>query len=109
MKILLLGAGGQVGWELRRSLAPLGDLVACGRAEADLSDLDGLRAVVRAAKADVIVNAAAYTAVDKAESEPDVAMLINATAVGLLAEEAARTANSDRICIQQSSRKGPRS
>lgn len=90
MKILLLGANGQVGWELQRSLAPLGNLVACGRADADLSDLDRLRAVVRGANAAVIVNAAAYTAVDKAEVEPDLAMRVNASAVGLLAEEAAR-------------------
>ena len=90
MKILLLGANGQVGWELRRALAPLGEVVACDRAKADLAQLDRLRAVVRETKADIIVNAAAYTAVDKAESEPDLATLINATAVGLLAEEAAR-------------------
>ena len=91
MNILLLGANGQVGWELQRSLAPLGNVTACGRAAADLADLDGLRAIVRAIKADIIVNAAAYTAVDKAEAEPDLAMRINATAVGLLAEEAKRT------------------
>lgn len=90
MKILLLGANGQVGWELQRSLALLGNLMACGRAEADLSDLDQLRAVVRGANAAVIVNAAAYTAVDQAETEPDLAMRVNASAVGLLAEEAAR-------------------
>ncbi len=91
MKILLLGATGQVGWELQRSLAPLGDVTACGRARADLSDLEGLRAAVRAVKADVVVNAAAYTAVDKAESETALATGINATAVGLLAEETKRT------------------
>ena len=91
MKILLLGSAGQVGWELQRSLAPLGDVMACDRAMADLSNLDGLRTVVRAAKAGIIVNAAAYTAVDKAESEPQLATCINATAVELLAEEAVRT------------------
>ncbi len=91
MNILLLGANGQVGWELQRSLAPLGNLVACGRADADLSDLDRLRNVVRGARPDVIVNAAAYTAVDKAESEPELAKRVNATAVGVLAEEIART------------------
>jgi dTDP-4-dehydrorhamnose reductase len=90
MKILLLGANGQVGWELQRSLAPLGNVTACDRAKADLSDLDALRAVVRAVRANIIVNAAAYTAVDKAESEPDLATRINAGAVELLAEEAAR-------------------
>jgi len=88
MKILLLGANGQVGWELRRALAPLGDLVACTRAQADLADLEGLREIVRLAQADIIVNAAAYTAVDKAESEPELAMRINAEAVALLAQEA---------------------
>jgi dTDP-4-dehydrorhamnose reductase len=91
MKILLLGANGQVGWELRRALAPLGDVKACGRAEADLSDLDRLRDLVRASEADIIVNAAAYTAVDKAESEPQLAARINSEAVGLLAGEAKRT------------------
>jgi dTDP-4-dehydrorhamnose reductase len=88
MKILLLGANGQVGWELRRALAPLGDVVACTRAQADLADLEGLREIVRLAQADIIVNAAAYTAVDKAESEPELAMRINAEAVALLAQEA---------------------
>jgi dTDP-4-dehydrorhamnose reductase len=88
MKILLLGANGQVGWELRRALAPLGDVVACTRAQADLADLEGLRETLRLAQADIIVNAAAYTAVDKAESEPELAMRINAEAVALLAQEA---------------------
>lgn len=91
MKILILGANGQVGWELRRSLAALGDVRALTRAEADLSDLDRLGEVMRAAQADVIVNAAAYTAVDKAESERDVATRINAAAPGVLATEAARS------------------
>jgi dTDP-4-dehydrorhamnose reductase len=88
MKILLLGKNGQVGWELQRALAPLGALTACGRNEADLEDLDSLRETVRRVQPDVIVNAAAYTAVDKAETEPDKARRINAEAVGLLAEEA---------------------
>jgi len=90
MKILLLGANGQVGWELRRALAPLGEVIACDRAKADLVKLDALRALVRDTTPEIVVNAAAYTAVDKAESEPDLATLINATAVGVLAEEAAR-------------------
>lgn len=94
MKILLLGKNGQVGWELQRALAPLGELVALDRHSVehcgDLSDLDGLRATVRALRPDVIVNAAAYTAVDKAESDRDVAMRINAQAPQALAEEAAR-------------------
>jgi len=88
MKILLLGANGQVGWELQRSLAPLGELRACGRKEADLENLDNLRTTIRDFGPSVIVNAAAYTAVDKAESEPDRAYRINAEAVGLLSDEA---------------------
>jgi len=88
MKILLLGKDGQVGWELQRSLAPLGELVAWGRQEADLCELDALRARVRATKADVIVNAAAYTAVDRAETDEATARLVNALAPGVLAEEA---------------------
>jgi dTDP-4-dehydrorhamnose reductase len=90
MKILLLGKDGQVGWELQRSLAPLGELVACGRDEADLEQLEALRQLVRRTQPDVIVNAAAYTAVDKAESDTARAQRINAEAVGLLADEASR-------------------
>lgn len=90
MKILLLGKDGQVGWQLQRSLAPHGALVACGRGECDLADLDQLRQVVRRVEPQVIVNAAAYTAVDRAESEPDLALRINGEAPGLLAEEASR-------------------
>jgi dTDP-4-dehydrorhamnose reductase len=90
MKILLLGKDGQVGWELQRSLAPLGELVACGRGEADLEQLEALRQLVRRTQPDVIVNAAAYTAVDKAESDTAKAQRINAEAVGLLADEASR-------------------
>jgi dTDP-4-dehydrorhamnose reductase len=92
MKVLLFGTRGQVGWELQRSLAPLGELITldlgstdlCG----DLADLQGLAESVRTVSPDVIVNAAAYTAVDKAESEPDLARRINATAPGILAQEA---------------------
>ena len=90
MTILLLGKDGQVGWQLQRSLAPHGRLVACGRAECDLSDLSQVRAFVRRVQPSVIVNATAYTAVDKAESEPALAQLINGEAPGVLAEEAAR-------------------
>ncbi|CAM3364745.1 dTDP-4-dehydrorhamnose reductase [Bordetella sputigena] len=95
MKILLLGKNGQVGWELQRALAPLGDLVALGRADesglcGDLADDAGIAATVKALAPDVIVNAAAYTAVDKAESEPDAAHAINADGPGALAREAAR-------------------
>lgn len=94
MKILLLGKNGQVGWELQRALLPLGELIALDRKggeglAGDLADLDALAASVRAIAPDVIVNAAAYTAVDKAESEPDLARRINAEAVGALAATAA--------------------
>ena len=94
MKILLLGSNGQVGWELQRSLAPLGEVVALGRAgdgglSGDLSRPADLVATVRRLKPDVIVNAAAYTAVDKAESEPALAHTINADSVACLAAEAA--------------------
>jgi dTDP-4-dehydrorhamnose reductase len=95
MKILLLGKNGQVGWELQRSLAPLGELVALGSDGiglcGDLTNLDGIAATVRAISPDVIVNAAAHTAVDRAESEPELARLINAQAPGVLALEAARS------------------
>ncbi|MFW9077819.1 dTDP-4-dehydrorhamnose reductase [Pseudomonas sp. P2757] len=94
MKILLLGKNGQVGWELQRSLAPLGELIALDRHAVDglcgdLSDLDALRATIRQIKPDVIVNAAAYTAVDKAESETELASRVNGDASQLMAEEAA--------------------
>lgn len=91
MKILLLGKNGQVGWQLQRALAPLGEIVALERKDAggDLADPQGLAATVRAAKPQVIVNAAAYTAVDKAESEPQLARLINTEAPAALAREAA--------------------
>ena len=89
MRILLLGKNGQLGWELQRALAPLGELVALDRHEGgDLGVSDALRATVRRVAPDVIVNAAAYTAVDKAESDADAARQINAVAPGVLAEEA---------------------
>ncbi|WP_236171109.1 dTDP-4-dehydrorhamnose reductase [Pseudomonas pseudonitroreducens] len=84
--ILILGANGQVGWELQRSLAPLGRLLVCDRRRGDLEDLDGLRAMIREQRPAIIVNAAAYTAVDKAESDPERAQQVNAAAVGLLAK-----------------------
>ena len=90
MKLLLLGANGQVGWELQRALSPLGQLKACDSTTADLNDFAKLTALVRAYKPTHIINAAAYTAVDLAEKEPDKAERINATAVKLLAEEAKR-------------------
>ncbi len=89
MKLLLLGKTGQLGWELQRALAPLGTLVSLDRHEGgDLSDSDALAATVQRVAPDVIVNAAAYTAVDKAESDLPAARQINATAVGVLAAQA---------------------
>jgi len=89
-KILLTGKNGQVGWELQRTLACLGDVVAVGHREMDLADPDSVRSVIREVRPDLIVNAAAYTAVDKAESESDLAMAINGVAPGIMAEEAKR-------------------
>jgi dTDP-4-dehydrorhamnose reductase len=88
MKILLLGADGQVGWQLRRSLAPLGVVKACNRAVVNLENLAQIKSIIREYAPTVIVNAAAYTAVDKAEEEVNRATLINSTAVGIIAEEA---------------------
>ena len=94
MKILLLGKNGQVGWELQRALAPVGTVVALDRGGADglhgdLEDLDGIDRTVRSLAPDVIVNAAAYTAVDKAETDVERAQRINAEAPGVLARAAA--------------------
>jgi dTDP-4-dehydrorhamnose reductase len=94
VKILLLGKDGQVGWELQRALLPLGKVVALGRNGADglcgdLADAAGIAATVKRLEPDVIVNAAAYTAVDKAESEPDAAHAINAEGPRALASAAA--------------------
>lgn len=88
MKILLTGATGQVGYELERSLQPLGEVIAVDRARMDLSDLQQVRTVIRTVRPDLIVNPAAYTAVDKAESEPALAQTINAHAPAVMAEEA---------------------
>ncbi len=89
MKILLLGKNGQVGWELQRALAPLGEVIALGRENGgDLADSDSLKANVRSIAPQVIVNAAAYTAVDKAENEAELAMQINCHAPAMLAREA---------------------
>ncbi|MDP1609741.1 MAG: dTDP-4-dehydrorhamnose reductase [Sulfuritalea sp.] len=90
MKILLTGAAGQLGRELKRSLACLGEVVACERSRLDLANIDALREIVRNIAPTAIVNAAAYTAVDKAETEPQLAMAINAVAPAILAEEAQR-------------------
>lgn len=100
MKLLLLGKNGQVGWELQRSLSPLGELIALDRQGGvlpdgtplcgDIAQLDALAQTVRAVQPDVIVNAAAHTAVDKAESEPELARTLNALAPQVLAVEAAK-------------------
>lgn len=89
-RILLTGKNGQVGWELQRTLATLGEVTALGSRELDLRDGDALRTAVRELRPAIIVNPAAYTAVDQAEQERDAAFAINATAPGILAEEAAR-------------------
>src|SRR5690625_16434 len=96
MKILLLGKNGQVGWELQRSLAVLGDVIALGRLpengrHGDLTNIDALRQTIRALKPDVIVNAAAYTQVDLAEQQPEQAELVNAVAPRVMADELAGT------------------
>ena len=90
MKILLTGRNGQVGWELTRHLPSMGQLLSTGRAELDLTDTDAIRRLVRETKPELIVNAAAYTAVDKAETETELAMRINGTAPEVLAGEAKR-------------------
>ncbi|MGK9172878.1 dTDP-4-dehydrorhamnose reductase [Yokenella regensburgei] len=94
MKILLIGKNGQVGWELQRSLSTLGELVAvdffdtelCG----DLTNPEGIAQTIRTVKPDVVVNAAAHTAVDKAESEQELAQLLNADSVAVIAQETAK-------------------
>jgi dTDP-4-dehydrorhamnose reductase len=90
MKILLIGKDGQVGWELQRALSSLGELVSLGRHQADLTDLKAIRSCLRFHQPDFIVNAAAYTAVDKAEIEPETARLVNELSVRVLADEAAQ-------------------
>lgn len=92
MKIILFGKNGQLGWELQRALAPLGELIALDRHDelcGDLLNLTGLKETIRSIAPDVVVNAAAYTAVDKAESESEMAMKINAEAPALIAKEVA--------------------
>jgi len=89
MRILLLGKNGQVGWELQRTFAPLGQVIALGRKELDFLDRLAIRRTVKSINPDLIINAAAYTAVDKAEEEAELALAVNGTAPGILAEEAA--------------------
>ena len=91
MRCLLIGNKGQVGWELQRTLSTLGEVTAVDRPEIELSSADSIRSTIRECSPQVIVNAAAYTAVDKAEDEPELAMQINATAPAIMAEEAKRT------------------
>ena len=92
MKILLTGRNGQVGWELERLLPALGEVRATGRDELDVADADALRRMLRAWRPQLILNAAAYTAVDKAETEPELAMKVNCEAPGVMAEEAKKLA-----------------
>lgn len=88
MRVLLLGKFGQLGWELNRTLAPIGDLVAIDYPEIDLRDGESLRGLIASTHPQAIVNATAYTAVDKAESEAEIAQAINARAPRIMAEEA---------------------
>src|SRR6267378_1338273 len=85
LRILITGKDGQVGWELQRALPALGEVVSTGREDLDLGDADAVQRKVREVKPDLIVNAVAYTAVDKAESEPGLAMRVNGIAPGVLA------------------------
>jgi dTDP-4-dehydrorhamnose reductase len=89
LNLLVTGANGQVGWHLQRTLAPLGKVTALTREQLDLTDLDAVTRAVRTYEPDILVNAAAYTAVDKAESEPNLALAVNAAAPGRMAEELA--------------------
>lgn len=87
MRILLIGNTGQLGWELERCLAPLGELQACDYPNIDLADVESIRHTFRECNPQLVVNAAAYTAVDRAESEPELAAAVNAVAPGALAQE----------------------
>ncbi|WP_017653185.1 dTDP-4-dehydrorhamnose reductase [Fortiea contorta] len=90
MKILLTGVTGQVGWELQRTLMTVGEVIAVKRHQMDLAEPDTIFSIIAEIKPNLIINAAAYTAVDRAESEPELAMLINGVAVGAIAQAAAR-------------------
>lgn len=90
MAIMIVGKDGQLGFELRRAFTALGPVTSLGRAELDLADADAIRRAVRAIAPTLVVNAAAYTAVDRAEAEPDLARAVNTLAPGVLAEECAR-------------------
>jgi dTDP-4-dehydrorhamnose reductase len=90
LRILITGANGQVGWNLQRTLGPLGDVTALTREQLDLADVDSVANTIRDFAPDILVNAAAYTAVDKAESEPELAKTVNATAPARMAQELAK-------------------
>ncbi|HEY2360199.1 MAG TPA: dTDP-4-dehydrorhamnose reductase [Candidatus Angelobacter sp.] len=90
LKIVIVGRNGQLAWEASQRFQGLGEVICIGRPEFDLTDIEGMRAEIRRAKPSVLVNAAAYTAVDQAESEPDAAMKINAEARAVMAEEMKR-------------------
>ncbi|MEA5502117.1 dTDP-4-dehydrorhamnose reductase [Halotia wernerae UHCC 0503] len=90
MKILLTGVTGQVGWELQRTLMTVGEVISVGRSQLNLAQPNTIRHIIREVQPDLIINPAAYTAVDQAESEPELAMTINGIAPGVIAEEAKR-------------------
>ena len=91
LRILITGATGQIGWQLQRTLAPLGDVIACTRSQVDFAQPEAVANFIRDRKPDMVVNAAAYTAVDRAESESDLAHSVNAETPGRIAEELAPT------------------
>jgi dTDP-4-dehydrorhamnose reductase len=91
LRLLVTGSTGQIGWQLQRTLAPLGEVIACTRSQVDLSDPEAAAKAVREFAPDIVVNAGAYTEVDKAESEPELAHTVNAVSPGRIAEELSRT------------------